>query len=74
MAREKVNARKTAISLRTNLDGWVEFRGKSHGGMSGYLNSLAEADRDSAPADVMEKYRAYLVATDRDQELQSLDQ
>ena len=72
MARPKTNTRKTAISLRANLDGWIEYRGRAHGSMAAYLNGLAQADREAAReegGEVWDRYRAYLVATGRDGEL-----
>lgn len=77
MGRTKTNARKIPVGIRQNLDGWVEFRGRSFsGGMGGYLNHLATEDRDRTLAqdpDLAARYRAFLVGTDRAEELASLE-
>ena len=76
MGRTKINARKQSVSIRQNLDGWVEFRGRLFGGRTGYFNQLATEDRERTLAqdpDVAERYRAFLVATGRDEELASLE-
>ena len=68
-------AKKTSVGIRQGVDGWVAFRALDHGGIAGYLNDLAEADRDAAlceGGDVAERYRAYLVATGRGSELESI--
>lgn len=65
-------AKKTTVGLRQGVDGWIEFQAMAHGGIAGYLNDAAEADRALSLADggeVLERYRAYLVATGRDVEL-----
>lgn len=76
MARPRTTALKTTIPIRTNLDGWIEYRARNNGGRAAYLNDLAAADRAAALAaggkDV-ERYRAYLLATDRDAELEAVD-
>lgn len=69
-------ARKTNIGIRRGAEGWIEFRAMGHGGISGYLMDLAEADRVEAMrqgGEVVERYRAYLVATGRADELEALD-
>lgn len=65
-------AKKTSIGLRQGVDGWIEFRAMEHGGIAGYLNDLAEADRDATVREGGElagRYQAYLVATGRGSEL-----
>lgn len=79
MARPRKVGKKTTIGINENLVGWMEFAGREYaGGMTEYLNTLAEADRDKflhAPDDdgLAERYRAYLLATGRDAELSALD-
>lgn len=73
MARPRRVGKKTTIGLNEGLVGWLEFAGRGYsGGMTEYLNTLAEADRARAlQADdgQAERYRAYLVATGRDDEM-----
>lgn len=69
-------AKKTTVSLRQGVDGWIEFQAMAHGGISAYLNDAAEADRAVALAtggEVLQRYQAYLVATGRDSELEAVD-
>lgn len=76
MARPKVNTLKTTIGIREGLDGWIEYRGRNTGGRAAYLNDLAAADRDAVLAENGEdarRYRAYLIATGRDVELEDVD-
>lgn len=79
MARPRKVGKKTTIGINENLVGWMEFAGREYvGGMTEYLNTLAEADRYKflhAPDDdgLAERYRAYLLATGRDAELSALD-
>lgn len=73
MARAKSNARKTTIGIPADIDGWLEFAGRGNdGGMTGYLADLARRDREvtmAADDGLAERYRAYLVATGRDDEM-----
>lgn len=79
MPRAKSNARKTTIGIPADIDGWLEYAGRSFdGGMTGYLADLARRDRDrlvAGPDDdgTAERYRAFLLATGRDAELAALD-
>lgn len=76
MARPKTNAKKTAISIREGLSGWIEFRGRAHGSMAAYLNHLAAEDRAAvlaAGGDEADRYRAFLVATGQEAELEVVD-
>lgn len=69
-------AKKTTVGLRQGVDGWVDFQAITHGGIAAYLNDAAEADRTAQLAqggEVVERYRAYLVATGRVAELQAVD-
>lgn len=77
MARPKVNATKTTISIRDGLGGWLEFRGRDYGGMAAYLNHLAEIDRAAVMAEGGEearRYRMFLDATGKTAELEAVDQ
>lgn len=77
MARPKIAALKTTITIRDGLDGWIEYRARNRGGRAAYLNDLAAADRAAALAEGgkdVERYRAYLLATDREAELDAIDQ
>lgn len=68
-------AKKTSIGLRQGVDGWIEYQAMAHGGIAAYLNDAAEADRAAqlaAGGEVAERYRAYLVATGRTDELAAL--
>ena len=74
MGRPTENAKKTCIGIRMLLDGWVEFRSLD-GTTTDYFNSLAEADRARALADggeIAERYRHYLQATGRAEELDAV--
>ena len=65
-------AKKTTIGLRRGVDGWIEFQAMDHGGIAAYLNDAAEAERARVLDEggtVADRYRAYLVATGRDDEL-----
>lgn len=69
-------AKKTSIGLRQGVDGWIDFQAMAHGGIAGYLNDVAEADRAARLAEggeVVERYRAYLIATGRKTELEAVD-
>ena len=74
MPRKKVIERRTTISVDTGMNGWLEFVGRAYPrGYGQYLNELAKADRERVLAsepDTAEKYRAFLVATDRQDELE----
>jgi len=73
--RPSTVGRKTSVGLRRGTEGWIEFRAMEHGGIAGYFNYLAEADRNEAlvtQGDLTERYRAYLVATGRTEELRVL--
>lgn len=68
-------ARKTMIGIDADVDGWIEWAGKFRAGSQAeYLNQLARADRNKKLSDpeTENKYRAYLVATGRDAELEAL--
>ena len=74
MGRPTENERKTTIGIRKLLGGWVAFKALD-GSASGYLNSLAEADRARALADdgeIAARYRHYLQATGRTEELEAV--
>lgn len=79
MPRAKSIARKTTIGIPADLDGWLEFSGRGFGGgTSGYLMDLARRDRDrfmSATDEdgARERYRAFLLATGRDGELEDIE-
>lgn len=65
-------ARRVMAYLDPTTDGWVEWMAtREPGGMSGYICRLVEADRsrvlDGGGPEV-ERYRAYLMATGRDDE------
>ena len=69
-------ARKTMIGIDLDVDGWIEWAGKFRSGSQAeYLNQLARKDRDRAIADdeTAKKYLAYLTATGRNAEMESLD-
>ena len=68
--------KKLTVGIRHGLDGWVDFQALGRKSIAGYLNDLAEADRAAKLAEggeIVERYRAYLVATGRKSELESLD-
>lgn len=69
-------AKKTSVGLRQGVDGWISFMALEHGGIAAYLNDAAEADRENALAsngETARRYRAYLVATGRTDELEAVD-
>lgn len=72
--RPSTVGRKTSVGLRRGIEGWIEFRAMEHGGIAGYFNDMAEDDRDKAlgNSEIVERYRAYLVATGRTDELAAL--
>ena len=77
MPRQKIVGKKTTLSIREGLVGWVTFSGTQYpGGASEYLNMAAEADRDRAISEggeLLQRYRAYLVAMGYTSELDALD-
>ncbi len=74
--RPKAVERKTTLSINENLSGWLEFRGREYSrGLSGYLNALAERDREQVLAEggeLSERYKAFCAAVEYDSELESL--
>lgn len=78
MARPRKVGKKTTIGISENLVGWLEFAGREYsGGMTEYLMKLAERDRMERVVagdkdGLAERYRAYLTATGRDDELAAL--
>lgn len=71
MGRPAINAKKTTLSVRTGLDGWLEFMGRDAGGASAYLNDLAARDRERvvvAGGALADRYLMYLAATGREDE------
>ena len=77
VARKRIVGKKTTLSIKKDVVGWVTFSGTQYpGGVSEYLNVLAEADRARVIAEGgerLERYRAYLVAMGMTSELESLD-
>lgn len=74
MARPRKVGKKTTIGIDEDLVGWIEFRGRAYSrGFAGYLNDLARHDREAALAEggeLVDRYRAYLRAIDREGELE----
>lgn len=74
--RPKAVERKTTLSINPNLSGWLEFRGRDYSrGVSEYLNTLAERDREAVLAEDPEtakRYRAFCGAVGYDSEVDSL--
>ena len=74
--RPQTVEKKTTLSIRIGLTGWLEFRTRGEsGGVSGYLMDLAEADRAKAATEHGEdwdRYLMYLRATQRDEELDAV--
>ena len=74
VGRPQTIEKKTTLSIRIGLTGWLEFRTRGEsGGVSGYLMDLAEADRAAAAEEGGEdwdRYLMYLRATQRDEELE----
>lgn len=69
--RPKVNVRKTVVGIRDGIDGWLAFMTLEHGSMSAYINGVIEADRRQtieADGDLAERYKLFLMATNRDAE------
>ena len=75
--RPRTNQRKTTLGVRLDLASWFDFVSDTHlGGISGYVNDMARRDRDRILAEggeTAERYKAYLFATGRDQELMELE-
>ena len=77
MARAKTTEKKTTLSVRMGLGGWISWRGsQTPGGAGGYLMDLAEQDREEVlrrGGEEAERYKMYLVAMGMTSELESLD-
>lgn len=74
--RPRIEGRKTSFLMRQDVCGWIEFRATIAGTMTDYLNALAREDRQEAIAEggeLLERYRAYLVAMGLTSELEALD-
>jgi len=68
--------KRTTLSISPGISGWLEFRGRAHSrGVSGYLNQLAEADRDKVleeDPETAERYRMFCEALGYEGELKSI--
>lgn len=76
MARPRTKGKHLQLGIDIGLEGWIEFVGRNHQqGQAGYLNRLAREDRDRQLQDpeTARRYRMYLEALGREEELTLLD-
>lgn len=74
--RPRIEGRKTSFLVHQDVCGWVEFRATIDGTMTDYFNALVREDRDGAISEggeLLQRYRAYLVAMGMTSELEALD-
>lgn len=62
------------MRVSDDLEGWLSWHGEIKGSsQASYIESLMRADRDSADAETMKKYKVWLYSTGRDEELREID-